>query len=311
MIGEKLGNYTILEIVGNGSMGTVFKAEDPGGQPVALKLVSSRILDDMQKRERFLQHALAASEIRNEKVCPILEIGDDHDDLFIITPFIEGKTLDKHAGGKALLWEQAIDVAMQTGAALEAIHAAGTVHRGLNPANIWILNNRDHSVLISDTCLAPFTEIMERKKTRSSCLRLNLSDTFISLDSLSYMSPEQVRGDFLDCRTDIFSFGIVLYEMLSGCHPFEAGSMLSRMVAILELEPPPLGSRQAGIPFGFESIVQKALAKSCEKRYQNMRALLTDLHEVHSDSLAQNARERIHSGIRRWLATKLRRGRNL
>ncbi len=141
MIGEKVGKYTILEIVGSGSMGSVYKAEDPEGRLVAVKVVRSQVLCSMEKRERFLQCLLVASEIRHAGICPILEIGDDHDDFFIIMPWIQGQTLEHYMERKPIPWRHALEIALSIGSALEAIHNAGAAHRGLKPANIWILHN--------------------------------------------------------------------------------------------------------------------------------------------------------------------------
>lgn len=303
MIGEKLGNYTILEIVGSGSTGTVYKAEDPEGGLVALKLIRSQVLYDMEKRERFLQCALAASEIHHKGICPILEIGDDNDDFFVIMPFIQGKTLEHYTERKSLPWIEAIDVALAAGSALQALHLAGAVHRGFKPANVWILNNPERSIMLSDCCIARFTEIARRSRTRTSGLGVDFADTLIPLSALAYMSPEQVRGEPVDYRSDIFSFGVVLYEMLSGHHPFEARNSLSRISAILEAEPPPLTSRHAAVPLQLESITSKALAKNREARYQSMRDLLELLGDIREKAPLQIARPTAVGGIRKLLAS--------
>ncbi len=305
MIGEKLGKYTILQIVGTGSMGTVYKAEDPDGQLVALKLVRSQVLYSMEKRERFLQCLLVASEIRHKAVCPILEIGDDNDDFFVVMPFVAGKTLEQYSNKKAIPWLRALEIALEIGSALEAIHGAGAAHRGLKPANIWILNDGRQSVMLSDCCIARFTEIARRGRVRSSSLRVDFADTLIPLGALAYMSPEQVRGEPVDYRTDIFSFGVVLYEMLSGSHPFEARSSLARISAILESEPASLMSRQGLIPQPLESIIRKALAKNRIERYQSINELMTDLQSLRERASNQSAGGARHSGIRKWLPSQL------
>jgi serine/threonine-protein kinase len=307
MIGEKLGNYTILEIVGNGSTGTVYKAEDPEGRLVALKLVRSQVLHDMEKRERFLQCALVASEIRHSGICPILEIGDDNDDFFVIMPFIQGKTLEQYMERKPLPWLEAIDIALATGTALQTLHQAGAVHRGVKPANIWILNNHERSVMLSDCCIARFTEIARRGRSRTSGLGVNLADTLIPLSAVAYMSPEQVRGESVDYRTDIFSFGVVLYEMLSGHHPFEARNSLSRISAILEAEPPILAAKHAAVPLQLESITRRALAKGREARYQSMNELLEELKAIREKASIQLPRSEAAPGIRKLLASMFSR----
>jgi serine/threonine protein kinase len=301
MIGEKLGRYTILEVVGNGNMGTVYKAEDPEGRLVALKLVRAQVLYSMEKRERFLQCLLVASEIQHKGICPILEIGDDNDDFFVIMPFVNGKTLEQYMEKKPLPWSRSLDIALATGSALRAIHAAGAAHRGLKPANIWILNDSQQTVLLSDCCIAHFTEIAEGGRIRASRLGVDFADTLIPLGALAYMSPEQVRGEPVDYRTDIFSLGVVLYEMLSGRHPFEARNTLSCISAILEAAPPALTSKHADIPMQLESILRKALAKNREDRYQSMEEFLDQIHSARSSSTASCARHETPYGLRKWI----------
>jgi eukaryotic-like serine/threonine-protein kinase len=303
MIDEKVGKYTIVEIVGIGNIGTVYKAEDPEGRLVAIKHVRSHILCSMEKRELFLQCALAASEIRHKGICPIIEIADENDDFYIITPFVTGKTLDKYMVKKNLPWLRSLDIVLEAGEALAAIHATGVAHRGLKPANIWILNDPPLSVLLSDCCIARFTEIADREKVRSSGFEVDSADSLIPLGALSYMSPEQVRGDPIDCRTDIFSLGVVLYELLSGRHPFETRDSIACISSILEAEPSPFAAKHASTPFGLDSIIYKALAKKPAMRYQNIKEMLADLQSVRDKSFFRKIPGAKNSfGIRRWLA---------
>jgi serine/threonine-protein kinase len=302
MIGEKLGQYTILEIVGSGGMGTVYKAEDSEGQLVALKLVRSHVLCSMEKRERFLQCLLAASEIRHEGICPILEIGDDNDDFFVIMPFIHGKTLAQHTEKRPIPWPQALNISLAVASALEFIHDAGTAHGGLKPGNIWMVGDRERTVLLSDCCISRFMEIAKRDKNRSCDFGMDFADTRIPLRAFAYMSPEQVLGDPVDYRTDIFSFGVVLYEMLSGSHPFDARSSLSRIRAILEAEPASLISRQSSIPLQMDSIIRKALAKKREERHQSIRQLMEDLRSLRQKAANDSMPSPTTSRIRKWFS---------
>ena len=279
MIGETLGKYTILKSIGTGSMGTVYKAEDTAdGRLVALKLIRSQVLYDREMRERFLQCLLAASEACHKGICPILEIGDDNDDFFVVMPFIEGRPLDQYLERKPLPWQAALDIAIAAGEALEAAHLAGAIHRGIKPSNIWI--QHDGSVLISDCGLARFTEIAKRSRIRYSGERADLADTLVPMAALAYMSPEQIRGEAVDHRADIFSFGAVCYEMLTGRHPFDARSALSRMSAILEADPPDFGSKPGLIPDRLERAIRRALARDPKERFQTMTELLAELHAV-------------------------------
>jgi serine/threonine protein kinase len=278
MIGEKLGRYTILETLGTGSMGTVYKAEDPEGRIVAAKVVRSQVLYDIERRERFLQGILAASLVHHDGICPILEIGDDNDDFFVVMPYLEGKTLEQYLEHKPVPWRQALNIAAAVGDALSAAHAAGAVHRSLKPSNIWL--RKDGTVVVSDCSVARFTETARGMHKRSAGPRVDFADTLIPLTALAYMSPEQVRGDALDARTDVFSLGLILCEMLTGRHPFDARNSLSRMSAILEAEPPPLISKLGSIPCQLNAIVRKALAKQPADRYGSMREFLTELESV-------------------------------
>ncbi len=305
MIGEKLGKYTILETLGSGSMGTVYKAEDPDSRVVALKLIRSQVLYDIERRERFLQGILAASLVHHEGLCPILELGDDSDDFFLVMPYLEGKTLEQYVERKPLPWPRALDIVLSAAEALSAAHSAGALHRGLKPSNIWILKNG--SVVVTDCSVARFTEISRRRLTRAGQSRVEFADTLIPLAALAYMSPEQVRGEAVDCRTDIFSLGAILYEMLSGRHPFDARNSLSRMSAILEANPPLPSSKLGSIPPQLSEIVRKSLAKEPANRYGTMSEFATDLRAVRRLSVGE--RDLLNAGRRmrrfrlgRWLA---------
>jgi len=285
MIGEKIGKYMILEALGTGNMGTVYKAEDPEGRIVALKLVRSEVLYDIERRERFLQGILAASLVHHDGICPILEIGDDNDDFFVVMPYLEGRTLEQCLEHKPVPWQRALAIAIAVGQALAAAHAGRAVHRGLKPSNIWL--QKEGTVIVSDCSIARFTEMPKRSRTKSIGPRVDFADTLIPLAALAYMSPEQVRGDNVDARTDIFSLGAILYEMLTGRHPFDARNSLSRMSAILEAEPPPLTSRLGSIPQDLDRIVRRALAKEPSDRYGSMQDLLTQLEMVQRSAVEE------------------------
>ncbi len=307
MIGEKLGKYTILEIVGRGNTGTVYKAEDSSGRLVAIKLVRSQVLQSMEMRERFLRCLLIASELRHRAICPILEIGDDNDDFIIIMPFINGTTLENFIGKKPLAWTQAVDIALEAGAALEVIHQAGSAHRGVKPSNIWLLNDRDKGVMLSDCCTARFTEIEPRRRVQPSGPSADFIDARIPLDAFAYMSPEQVRGESLDHRTDVFSFGVVLYEMLSGQHPFEARHPLSKISAILKTDPPLFSTRQSRIYRRLETIIRKTLAKNRDERHQTMRELLSEICDARDGFTTGSNQSGLPGILRRWFSSKFNR----
>ena len=279
MIGEKLGKYTIIEKVGSGSMGTVYKAENPeDGRLVAIKLVRAKVLYDVERRERFLQGLLTATTVRHPGILPILEIGDDEDDFFVITPFLRGHTLSQLLHGQPLDWRFALTVAASVCEAVAAVHAANGAHRALKPSNIWL--QPDGGIVLTDCCMARFTEIEGEITPGHADIRHDSADTIIPMGALAYMSPEQVRGERVDYRTDIFSLGVVLYEMLTGRHPFEARNSFSRISAIVEAEPLTLASRKLALPLAFEGILKRALAKKAAERYQDVKQLLNDLRGI-------------------------------
>jgi eukaryotic-like serine/threonine-protein kinase len=280
MIGERLGKYTILKSLGTGSMGTVYKAEDSDtGECVAIKLIRSQVLYDAEKRERFLQGMLAASEIRHPGMCPILDVGDDEDDFFVVLPFLEGRTLEQHLERKPISWPAAVSIALSVGEVLEAIHQAGTVHRGLKSSNVWLQDNG--TILVADCGVARFTEIDRKSGVLRRCGGLSqFAETLVPMAALAYMSPEQVRGEPVDARSDIFSFGALLYEMLTGRHPFDARNTLSRMSAILEAEPPAFSAKAGPIPARLGALVRKALAKDPAARPQTIASMLEEMRAM-------------------------------
>ncbi len=290
MIGEKLGSYVLMDELGAGSMGTVYRAMHPRtGSTVALKLIRSKILYDAARRERFLQQVLAASEVHHPAFCPILEIGDENDDFFVVMPLLEGRRLSQMTKGKPLPLHRSLQIAIEVGEALKAAHEAGAVHRGLKPANIWILD--DGSVRITDLCLARFTEFEQSAPTRLGRVSDDFAQTLIPLTTLSYMSPEQVRGSGLDHRSDIFSLGVVLYEMLTGRHPFSARNSLLRLTAIVERQPPPAADLRPSLPVEVDTILRRALAKDPSDRYASMPEMLGEMRRASRNASVLDAGE--------------------
>ncbi len=306
MIGEKLGPYTILETIGSGSMGMVYRAEAPNGRQVALKLVRAQVLYTRERREQFLLNALAASEIRHRGICPILEIGDDNNDFFIIMPFLSGKTLEKYLDRKPLPWQTALDIALEAGAAIEAIHNAHAVHRGIRPGHVWILDDREPGVMLSDCCIGRSTEISRSEGRRLSASN-RPSPRPLPLGTCAYMSPEQIRGEPLDHRTDVFSFGVVLFEMLSGRHPFGASHSPALIKSILEEKPLSVNASPSAVYLKLESILHQALAKDREERYPGMRVMLDEIKAVREGTCIQSAPTWMPGGIRKWFYSKFRR----
>lgn len=279
MIGEKLGRYSLLEEIGSGSMGTVYRAEDQStGQIVAIKLVRAQILYDTARRERFLRGLLIASQIRHPGICPIMEIGDDDDDFFVVMPFLKGETLSQQMKRRQVPWRDALKLGVAIGEALAAVHASGTVHRALKPTNVWI--QPEGTVVLTDCCIARFTEIDSAGELPSSQPRQEFADTIIPMSALAYMSPEQIRGELVDHRSDLFALGAILYEMLCDRHPFEARNSLSRISAILDSSPAPLTSKKQNLPKLLDPILRKALDRRPENRYRDLAEFGSEIQEI-------------------------------
>jgi serine/threonine protein kinase len=197
-------------------------------------------------------------------------------------PFLKGRPLDQVMRMKPIPWQQALDIGLAAGEALNAIHSQGAAHRGFKPANVWL--TEDGSIVLSDCCIGRFTEIAGLDANSRWGPRVDFADTIIPMGALAYMSPEQIRGEEIDYRTDIFSFGAVLYEMLGGRHPFEARNSLSRMSAILEADPPPLANKLVQVSPELDFILRKALAKDPDARYRSMKDLLADLAMIRANT---------------------------
>jgi len=266
MIEEKLGSYAIVKTVGSGTMGTVYQAEDRrNGRMVAVKLIRSRVLPDAAKRERFLQGLLRTCEIRHKNLCPILEIGDDDDDFYVITPFLEGMTLRQRMDGRPLPWREAVRIALLVAETLDAVHEAGSVHRSVNPSNLWLV--ADGTVLLTDCGMATFTETDPRSLRRAAAA--DHARSRIPMNALAFMSPEQIRGNAVDRRTDIFALGAVLHTMLTGTHRFEPRGSFQRA-----------GATNQNFPADLHAIMNRAVRHAPEARYQQMRDLICDLRRV-------------------------------
>jgi serine/threonine protein kinase len=288
MITEKFGRYAVIETLGAGSMGAVYKAEDPdNGNLVAVKLIRSQVLYDQPRRERFLQDMLAVSMVHDPRICRILEIGDDDDDFYIVTALLEGQTVESILRRRTFTLREAFGIGCESARTLQVLHDRGIVHRGIKPSNIWI--DDQSRVVLTDCAISRFTELGHRFHVPAALPRCEFADTLIPLAALSYMSPEQVRGETVDCRSDVFSLGVVLYEMISGRHPFEARNSLSKTSAILEAEPAQLASRNELVSPELDQVVRKALAKNQDRRQQSAAQLAFELDSVaeHQLSLSQ------------------------
>jgi eukaryotic-like serine/threonine-protein kinase len=276
--GETLGPYKILRTLGAGGMGSVYLAEDQRlGRPVALKLLPSHLTGDAERLRRFEQEARATSSLNHPNILTIYEIGRIGERQFIATEYIEGLTLRAHITSGNMKVGEVIEAGVQIASALSAAHQAGIVHRDIKPENIML--RPDGIVKVLDFGLAKLTgQQPADSNAQTRAMVRTVPGTLMG--TVQYMSPEQARGLEVDVRTDIFSFGAVLYEMLSGCAPFAGATMSDVIVAILEKEPAPLLRHSKEVPEALEWIVTKALTKEKEDRYQTAREIWTDLHRL-------------------------------
>ncbi|HEV8483792.1 MAG TPA: serine/threonine-protein kinase, partial [Blastocatellia bacterium] len=290
MVGRQLGSYRILSQLGAGGMGEVYLAQDSRlDRKVAIKFIQARLTADEQAQKRLIREAQAAARLEHPNICAIYEVGEAEGQSFIVMQYVEGETLDSRIQGKPLDLGDTFDLAIQIADGLSEAHSQGVIHRDIKPQNIIINSHGQLKVL--DFGLAKV--IKEGKLLDSEAGTEGLLSTpGMIMGTPAYMSPEQVRGETLDARTDIFSFGSVLYEMVSGRHPFAEASPAATLSSILTAEPAPLARYASDVPDELRRIVRKALSKSKEARYQGVKDLLIDLRELKQDLELQSKLER-------------------
>lgn len=276
--GQGIGHYAIVRLLGQGGMGEVYLAEDRKlGRKVALKFLTSYVAKDEARLRRFAQEARAASSLNHPNIITIHEIGEVEGFRFMANEFIDGETLRQRIAGGPLKPGEALNIAEQIASALAAAHAEGIIHRDIKPENI--MRRRDGIVKVLDFGLAKLTE--QREAGPEDATRdLVKTSAGVLMGTVAYMSPEQARGLPVDARTDIWSLGVVLYEMLTGHAPFEGDTSSDVLVAILEREPKSLMSFSAETPESLEWIVTKALTKDRDERYQTAREMLSDIRRL-------------------------------
>lgn len=282
--GTKLGRYEIISPLGSGGMGEVYLARDSGlDRKVALKILPENVASNPQRMQRFVLEAKAASALNHPNILTIHEIGTEPGKHFIAVEFIEGETLRRRMVHEPLTLAEAIDIASQLASALSTAHAAGIIHRDIKPENIMV--RRDGIVKVLDFGLAKLTERWRADEVDpDAATRANIqTEPGVVLGTTAYMSPEQTRAFDVDPRTDIWSLGVVLYEMITGCSPFKSDTASDTSAAILKTEPPALTEYAPDIPFELERIVRKALQKDREERYQVIKDLQLDLKSLKRD----------------------------
>jgi eukaryotic-like serine/threonine-protein kinase len=288
---QRIGRYRIVKRLGAGGMGEVYLAHDAElERDVALKILAGDVAADLQRMQRFIQEAKTASALNHPNIITIYEVGQAEGQRFIATEYIQGDTLRQRMQRESLSLRESCEVAVQVATALAAAHQTRVVHRDIKPENIML--RPDGLVKVLDFGLAKLTErgsaAAASDPDAATRLQINTVPGLV-MGTVNYMSPEQARGKEVDARTDIWSWGVVLYEMLTGHLPFGGETISDVIAAILRSEPAPLTSYVSDMPLELQRITRKALRKERDERYQTIQDLLVDLKSLQRELDIQSA----------------------
>jgi serine/threonine protein kinase/tetratricopeptide (TPR) repeat protein len=306
MLGKTISRYCILEKLGSGGMGVVYKAQDTKlPRIVALKFLPEALTENPEALERFRREAHAASTLNHPNICVIHDLGQLEEQPFIVMEFLEGRTLKHHIAGKPLPTQELLELAVQIADALDTAHSKGIIHRDIKPANIFV--NDRCQIKILDFGLAKLSAPLHRVAGRTGATNLPTASgpdystsPGVVMGTVAYMSPEQARGEEMDARTDVFSFGAVLYEMVTGKPAFSGNTYAVIFDAILNRAPIPATQLNPLAPAELEGVIGRALEKHRNERYQNVSELFADLKslKLDTDRGAMGAKSGIGSGAR-------------